>query len=339
MALRRHTAEVQQVQAALRAAVAELDEPVRQIVSYHFGWTDRDGRPAGGDSGKMLRAALVLRCAEAVAGSPEPGVVGAVAVELIHNSSLLHDDVMDLDPTRRHRPTAWTIYGTSPALLAGNALLVLGLSVLLRDGGDRAGPATHLLAGTYQQLTIGQALDVGFESRARVALDECHRMADGKTAALLACATKMGALLAGAGQTTIDALGDFGRHLGMAFQTIDDILGIWGDPMRTGKPVGADIRARKKSLPVAYALSMAESGALADFYAASGELASSEEPTVLDVERVTAMLDDLGARTWAEERAQHHRQAATASLTRAGLDAKAETQLLALARMVTTRAS
>jgi len=125
----------------------------------------------------------------------------------------------------------------------------------------------------------------------------------------------------------------------MAFQTVDDILGIWGNPMSTGKPVGADIRARKKSLPVAYALSRAESGALTDFYGASGELAASGEPTAQDVERVTAMLDDLGARTWAEERAQHHLQAAVASLSRAGIDAESETRLLALARMVTTRTS
>jgi geranylgeranyl diphosphate synthase type I len=332
LALRQHPEEGARVQAALRAAVADLASPVRQIVTYHFGWADPAGRPAEGDSGKMFRAALVLRCAEAVAGSPDPGLAGAVAVELIHNSSLLQDDVMDLDRTRRHRPTAWTIFGASPTLLAGNALLVLALRVLLRGGGSRAVPATHLLAESYQHLIVGQTLDVEFESRPHVPLRDSHRMANGKTAALLKCAAQMGALLAGAPDGTVSALGGFGRHLGMAFQFVDDILGIWGDQRSTGKPVGADIRARKKSLPVAYALEK-EPGRLASFYA------GSDVPTSQDVERVRAALEELGARTWAANQAQNHLHAATASLTAAGLPAEHESQLLALAHMVTRRTS
>jgi geranylgeranyl diphosphate synthase type I len=322
-----------EIQPALRAAVAELREPVRGIASYHFGWTTAQGRPAQGNGGKYLRAALVLRCAQAISGSPGAGLPGAVAVELVHNSTLLQDDVMDLDRIRRHRPTAWTLYGTSQALLAGDALVVLGLSVLMRDAGARGVPAAQLLADSYQRIIVGQALDVGFEARADVPLDDCYQMVSGKTAALLACATKLGALLAGADQAAVDALGAFGHHLGVAFQFVDDILGIWGEPASTGKPVGSDILTRKKSLPVAYALATADPGPVIDFYA------QTDPPTPRQVEDTSAELDALGAREWAERRAQHHLRTAIACLDRAELSGESRDSLLELARMAITRTS
>jgi geranylgeranyl diphosphate synthase type I len=315
----------------LRAAVQQLAEPVRRIGTYHFGWTTADGRPAADDSGKLLRAALALRSAEVVAGSPEPGVPGAVAVELLHNSSLLKDDVMDDDRLRRGRPTAWTVFGAPAALLASDALITLAFTVLIRDGGPHGVPATHLLADTYQQLLLGQLLDIGLSAEADADLGDCYRMIEGKTAALIECAAGIGAMLAGADAGIQTALRGFGRQIGLAFQIVDDILGIWGDPRRTGKPVGSDIRNRKKSLPVAYALSLPNAGRLIDFYS------RSDDPGPDEVQQVTLALEAANARTWAEARVRHHLQAARSQLELSELTAERQTPLLALADLLTAR--
>jgi geranylgeranyl diphosphate synthase type I len=315
----------------LHAAVQQLAEPVRRIATYHFGWTTADGRPAAGDSGKMFRAALALRSAEVVAGLSGPGVPAAVAIELLHNSSLLKDDVMDNDRLRRDRPTAWTVFGASEALLASDALMTLAFTVLMRDGGPHGVPAAQLLADTYQQLLLGQMLDVGFAAEADVDLGDCYRMIDGKTAALIACAAEIGAMLAGADAGIRTALRGFGRQLGLAFQIVDDILGIWGDPQRTGKPVGSDIRNRKKSLPVAYALSLPKAGHLIDFYS------RSDDPGPDEVQQVTLALEAANARTWAEARVRHHLRAARSQLDLSELAAERQIPLLALADLVTGR--
>jgi geranylgeranyl diphosphate synthase type I len=241
-------------------------------------------------------------------------------------------DVMDGDEWRRHRPTSWTVFGESPALLASDALIVLALSMLVREAGARGASAAGVLADAYQQLVVGQLMDIGFQSRTSVTLEECHRMVEGKTAALTSCAAQMGAVLAGADSATVTALGEFGRHLGLAFQFTDDVLGIWGDPTLTGKPVGADIGTRKKSLPVAFALSSPESvGSLTAFYQ------RSDEPDRDEIEQVTARLEALGARSWAESRADLRYTAACDSLDRAGLAEQSQVALRVLARLAAKR--
>nr|WP_239063255.1 polyprenyl synthetase family protein [Streptomyces sp. SID13031] len=280
----------------------------------------------------MLRPAIVIRCAQAVGGSWDSALPGAVAVELAHNSSLLQDDVMDHDRLRRHRPTAWTVFGESAALLAGDALIVLALSVLLRHGSASRVTAANALAETYQRLVVGQVLDLDFEARSSVTTEDCYRMADGKTASLLACAARLGAVLGGADTATTTALEAFGRHLGLAFQLVDDVLGIWGNPARTGKPVGADIRTRKKSLPVAFALSIAEpSDDLTEFYT------QSHVPDDEQIRSVTARLGALGALAWTRAETDQHLQAATRSLDEAHLSATGREELLALIDFAGTR--
>ncbi len=313
------------VDAELRAAVLQLDESIRRVVSYHFGWTTADGRQSNGDHGKMLRSAIVIRCAQGVGGSLNAALPGAVAVELAHNSSLLQDDVMDHDQLRRHRPTAWTVFGESAALLAGDALIVLAFSVLLRHGNASGVAAASVLAETYRQLVIGQALDLDFETRSSVTPADCYRMVDGKTASLVACAAHLGALLGGADTATITALEAYGRHLGLAFQLADDMLGIWGDPTQTGKPVGADIRTRKKSLPVTYALSVAPPGDdLIGFYA------RPHMPDEAEIRPMTARLESLGALDWGRAEADRHLQAARRSLDAAHLASTSRQELLTL---------
>jgi geranylgeranyl diphosphate synthase type I len=301
---------------ALQEAVSRLEPSIREVVEYHLGLI--------GGGGKALRPALALLSAEAARGSAEDALPGAVSVELVHNFSLLHDDVMDADQERHHRPTAWTVYGESRAILAGDALQTLSIQVLddLR--------AVAMVAGATQRMIAGQALDLGLEGRMDATVDECLRMIAGKTAALLSCSTGVGALLTGASDGTVTALASFGEQLGMAFQAVDDLLGIWGRPEVTGKPVGNDLRQRKVSLPVAAGLESEEAPHLR-------ELLSSDELTDEDVREATRLLERAGARAFAAEEADRRLGLAFAELERADLDPEPRDELAALARFITER--
>jgi geranylgeranyl diphosphate synthase type I len=312
------------VRTALRAAVDTLPGPARTVAGYHLGWLDERGGPAEAPAGKSIRPAFVLAAARATGRTGDP-VPGAVAVELVHNFSLLHDDVMDGDLTRRHRPTAWAVFGVGPAVLAGDALLTLALDLLRPH--HTAAPA---LAAAVQELIDGQFADLAFEERADVALDECLAMADAKTAALLGCSTALGAILAGAPPEQVRMLERAGRELGLAFQIVDDLLGIWGDPAVTGKPVGADLARRKKSIPVVAALTSGtpEGAELAARYA---------EPDLHDVAEEARLVAMTGARAWCQDRiSELHDRAVQRIRTACPAD---PAELLALARRVTERRS
>ena len=241
-------------QPLMRDTIARLNPSLRDVVSYHLGWTDASGNQAPAKGGKGIRSALATLSAEATWADAEVGAPGGVAVELVHNFSLLHDDLMDGDVERRHRPTVWALWGPSVALIAGDALSTLAIDVLLRTPNPTAPAAAAALVQATSEMIAGQADDLAFEARRSVSVEECMAMSTAKTGALLGCAASIGAILAGAPPTTVQALRDFGRHLGVAFQAVDDLLGIWGDPARTGKPIGNDIRQRKKSMPLVAAL-------------------------------------------------------------------------------------
>jgi len=293
----------------LRAAVGHLPEPLRRICEYHFGWRDVHGKPVDGKPGKALRPALTLLTARAVGGDTADAIPAAVAVELVHNFSLLHDDVMDRDQTRRHQPTAWTVFGTSEAILAGDALLAQASYTLAA-----AGPtAVQWLNDAVIELCQGQAQDLAFESRDDVVLDECIAMAHRKTSALLEVSCALGALAGGADEFTVRLMRDFGRHLGLAFQLVDDLLGIWGSPGDTGKPAHSDLANRKKSLPVVAALtsSTAHGHALAQLYL------TSTPPNTDDLEYLAALVEKAGGRQWASTRAADEIDKAMDCLARA----------------------
>ncbi|MGW3204665.1 family 2 encapsulin nanocompartment cargo protein polyprenyl transferase [Streptomyces sp. NPDC001135] len=324
----------------LRAALESLPGSIRRIALYHFGWQHADGTPATGEAGKAIRPALVLAAAAALGGpAARTGAVrAAVAVELVHNFTLLHDDVMDRDTSRRHRPTAWTVFGDADAILAGDALQALALRLLAEDPHPASGSAAARLADCVLELCAGQHTDTDLERRApdEVTLDEVLTMAEAKTGALLGCACALGALYAGADDEDVAALDGFGRQAGLAFQLIDDVIGIWGDPRRTGKPAGADLAARKKSLPVVAALSTGTEAAaeLAELYGApyvSGD-AEGIARTALAVERA-------GGRDWAQAEAADRMARAVQELSRAVPAPEAADGLLALAEFVTRRSS
>ncbi|QFZ19566.1 family 2 encapsulin nanocompartment cargo protein polyprenyl transferase [Saccharothrix syringae] len=313
----------------LRAAVARLPASVRGIAAYHLGWSDEHGGPTGADAGKALRPALALLAAGVVGGTAEQALPAAVAVELVHNFSLLHDDVMDGDTTRRHRPTAWSVFGANPAILAGDSLLVLALDVLA----DSGRPAAGLLAAAVQRLIDGQSADLSFERRADVRPEECVRMAEDKTGALVGASCALGALFGGGRADQVDRLRRFGEGVGLAFQFVDDLLGIWGDPEVTGKPVHSDLRNRKKSLPVVAALNSDDEAGreLRALYHRAGPLSEA------DLARAAHLVESCGARAWSQARADDLLARATTHLRAAGPGERAARELDALARLATRR--
>ncbi|MFC0547140.1 family 2 encapsulin nanocompartment cargo protein polyprenyl transferase [Kutzneria chonburiensis] len=321
------------VDPAMRAAVDTLPASMRRVAGYHYGWWDADGTPRSGDAGKAIRPTLAVLCADAVGGSIVDAVPAAVAVEMVHNFSLLHDDVMDGDVSRRHRPTAWTVFGTGPAILAGDALLTLAFDVLAGSGHPGSRDAMRMISTAVQDLVEGQCEDVSFEERSDVDLSECLGMAGEKTGALLACSTAIGALYGGGTTAQIEHMRVFGEHLGLAFQLVDDLLGIWGDPRVTGKPVHSDLVSRKKSLPVVAALTSGEP--------AAAELASlyGRQDSLSDVElaRAAELVDLAGGKSWTQREAVDQLDLALAELALAAPVPRAAAELTALARLVTRR--
>jgi geranylgeranyl diphosphate synthase type I len=299
---------------ALRRATEGLAPQMRRVAGYHFGWLDAAGNEQDSDRGKGIRYTMALLGTEAVGAPVETGIPGGVAVELIHNFSLLHDDLMDGDEERHHRATAWTVFGSSAAILGGVALLALAEDVLLDLGTPQGAAAASLLTKATARLVTGQTDDLEFESRTAVPLAECVRMAGNKTAALISASAAIGAVLAGAPDRTVTALSAFGEHLGLAFQLVDDLLGIWGAPELTGKPVLADLKAGKKTLPVSAALHAG--GSAADELAAL--LADgSEDPGRFA--REAELIELAGGRSWTVQEAGRQLALAQEQLAGAGL--------------------
>jgi geranylgeranyl diphosphate synthase type I len=275
-----------------------------------------------------VRAALAVIGAAASGGTEHDGVLGAVAVELVHNYSLVHDDIIDNDKERRHRPTVWAAFGTGRAIVVGDALANLATQLLLEDPTPRRVRATKLLADATAEMIRGQADDMAFERRQQVSPEECLKMEEGKTGALLSCASAIGGVLAGADDATIDALATFGLRLGLAFQAVDDVLGIWGKPAKTGKPVGSDLLAHKKSLPVVIAL--AAGGAELD------ALLSTELAEV-DVLAAAHLIEETGARREVMAIADRALSEALHALESVPLVEAYRDELVAIARFVTER--
>jgi geranylgeranyl diphosphate synthase type I len=310
---------------------------MRKIAAYHLGWLDAEGQPVSGDGvgGKAIRPTLAVLSAEAGGGSASDGVPAAVAVELVHNFSLLHDDIMDRDVERRHRPTAWVVFGEGQAILAGNAMLTAAIDLLVRDGvaGQRS---LACLLSAVESLISGQSADLALGSGDDVELDEVLAMEAGKTAALLACSASIGAIAAGAPAAVVDGLAAYGHELGMAFQLVDDILGITGDAAATGKSSSSDVRAGKRSAPIVAALtSGTHASKLLARLLADGPPTSDD-----DVTYATKLIDEAGGLDWAADEADRRLALALARLgeiSKFSVPAGTTSDLAALARYVVER--
>jgi geranylgeranyl diphosphate synthase, type I len=305
------------VRPALEEAVRRLEPALREPALHHL---------AGG--GKGVRGALAVIGAAACSASEADGVLGAVAIELVHNYSLIHDDIIDNDEERRHRPTVWAAFGTGRAIVVGDALANLATQLLLEDPTGPRVRAAQLLTEATALMISGQADDMAFERRDAVSAEECLKMEEGKTGALLSCASAIGAVLAGADDSAIKALGTFGLRVGIAFQAVDDVLGIWGEPATTGKPVGSDLLTHKKSLPVAIA--RATGG---DQLAAALDAVASEA----DVAEATRLIEATGARSEVMAIADRALSEALEAIESVPLVERYRAELVAIARFVTER--
>lgn len=250
------------LEAAMKETVAEGEGKLQRhygMMRYHLGWADEQLRPAKAPAGKRLRPLLCLLSCEACGGDWRNALPVGVALELIHNFSLVHDDIQDRSPTRRHRPTVWKLWGEALAINVGDGLLILAhlaLRELTKSGipPERVTEVYRILDEACLALIEGQFLDISFEREERVSLGEYLRMVRGKTAALMAASTRLGAFIATEDAEIVEHFRAFGENLGFAFQVQDDILGLWGDEAVTGKPVADDLRQRKKTLPIIYAM-------------------------------------------------------------------------------------
>ncbi len=251
-----------QIQAEMRAVFPEVEGRLSRFYAmqeYHLGWRNEDLSPAAADPGKLIRPQLVLLACAAAGGDPQQALPLAAGVQLLHDFSLIHDDIEDDSALRRGRRNAWRIWGLAHGINAGDAMFTLAHLALHRLA-DRGLPPERIVAilRRFDEIILriceGQFLDLSFEGDLSITPAEYLTMIGGKTAALIAGATELGARAAGAAEPVVDALAAFGRALGLAFQIEDDILGIWGAPEQTGKPFAADLYRRKVSLPVVHAL-------------------------------------------------------------------------------------
>jgi geranylgeranyl diphosphate synthase type I len=311
------------IEREMREVVGEGTGPFFGWIRYHLGWEDRDGNPAGASAGKLMRPVALLLADELCGGRWEDALPAAAAVELVHNFSLLHDDVEDRSDLRRGRPTLWTFAGEAQAINAGDGLFTIARLAMYRLR-DRAVPPDRILAAMRElddaclRLVQGQYLDIAFEEREAVSSDEYVEMAGGKTAAMFAAPFALGAILAGAHPAAVEAFRSFGQDVGLAFQAVDDVLGIWGDPAVTGKPAGDDLRARKRSLPVIAALE--GGGEAAEEIARAYATPHDPDEDESHIERLAALIERAGGREAAEAAAQRHGERAVQSLRQAELD-------------------
>jgi geranylgeranyl diphosphate synthase type I len=327
-----------EIEAALAAGA---DLPLYRMACYHLGWRDERLEPVDEAArrrhgGKRLRGVLCLLACEAVGGEGRRAAPAGAAVELIHNFSLVHDDIEDGDAERRHRPTVWKLWGVPHAINVGSSMQamvnVAALRLAREFPADTTLAALETLTSAIVQMTEGQYLDMAAQDARELSLDGYFQMTGGKTAALVEAALRVGARLGTADPQRIDWLAGFGLAFGLAFQARDDYLGIWGEPARTGKPVGSDILQGKRSLPVVHGLARAAAGS------PEGQqlrVALRER----DVIAVLAALEQTGTRDFVRTSVDHHTQAALRALAAAQVTGPSAEAIRAIAEFALGRES
>lgn len=308
------------VQVELKSVIDSCPSVLCDMLRYHMGWQDEHGHSCDRESGKFVRPTLCLLSCQAVGGDTSQILPAAAAIELIHNFSLIHDDIEDVSDERHHRPTIWKLWGQSQAINAGDAMFTLAYVALLKlkergISDEKIAGAIRMLSLACLELCDGQYLDIEYENRLDINIEDYLDMAAKKTAALFALSTALGAYLGNADIRLVDFFHMFGKELGIAYQIYDDISGIWGTSEKIGKSVG-DILQRKKTLPVVYGLQNSEGTErkkLMKFY-------TQKSIEGKDIREVKEILTQSGARDYAENLAQQCFHKALAHLEATGLD-------------------
>jgi len=333
------------VQPVMRRAVDHLDgaEPMLAgMARYHLGWVDRDFEPVRNvDQGKRMRPEIALLCCEAAGGTAEQAAQLAAAIELLHNFTLVHDDIQDRSPTRRHRETVWSIWGESQAINTGDALFAAAHLALFELRGQAISAERILsIAEAFDRMSIeivaGQVADLSFETRLDVRPGEYLKMIEGKTAAIVRFSAWAGAEIAGASETVARAFGDFGLDLGLGFQIQDDLLGTWASAAETGKAAADDIRRKKKSLPILMLYERADAAGLTmlDRWYAQREINTTGIGEILGLLNQYAVRPEIEAQVRA-----HHDRAVSALLLAAPIDSPARAALLQRIDLLASRSS
>ena len=335
MNLKQHTEiMLPAIEKELQEQVARLGQrnivPFHEMLTYHMGWT---GEGAGREAtGKRIRPLILLLATASLGADWKTSLPAAAAVELVHNFSLVHDDVQDNSEKRRGRPTVWTKWGVPMAINVGDALFVIAnqavMDLIKSHPASTVVRAATILHDTCLDLTRGQFLDMSYEERNDLNLEDYWPMIGGKTSALLSACTHIGSLLGNAEEEIQEAYRQFGYHLGLAFQVQDDILGIWGDEAVTGKSAASDLVEGKNSLPVLFALG--KKGIFAERWK-QGPITAGE------VKAIAAQLENEGGRNFAVEMAEKETQIALEYLSKTDLHGAAGESMLDLANMLLKR--
>jgi len=308
------------VRAELKEIIDSNSSSLYNMLRYHMGWRDENGNPCYEKSSKFIRPTLCLLSCQAVGGDIPRILPAAAALELVHNLSLIHDDIQDDSSERHHRPTVWKLWGQPQAINAGDAMYALAYSTLLRLRENsipdkKVIGSVQILSAACMELCEGQFLDIEYESRLDVTIEDYLSMATKKTAALIAASTSLGAYLGSEDEGVVNSFYLFGKGLGMAYQIRDDILGIWGVEENVGKSTN-DISQKKKTLPVVYGLQNskpAERKKLEELY-------SRESLNGDDVAQVIEILEQTGARDYAQNLAEHYHYQTLAQCDSIGID-------------------
>ena len=306
-----------QIEDGLSLALSEGPVELVHCARYVMGWEEVDGTPVANASGKRIRPALVMFAASLFTDRPEVALPGAVAVELVHNFSLVHDEIQDRDASRHGRPTLYAIHGDAQAINAGDFIYARAIRALLeaRVPAERQVAALGALQEAIERMIDGQWQDLTFETRRDVSTDEYVSMIAGKTGAMLAVPLAIGAMLAGASESSANSLRAWGEQVGLAFQVWDDYLGIWGEPNLTGKSNTNDIARKKKTLPIIHGLSTTARGVIEAAYA-------RDHASESDIQAVVTALNEAGSDQFTSTTAE--RYVAQADTLLDGLDVAAE---------------
>ncbi len=333
--LQRYRAELE---AELRFAVGETSLPMYDMMRYHLGWIDERGNPQTANTGKRLRPILCLLACQAVGGEWRQALPAAAAVELVHNFSLIHDDIQDASVERRGRATVWHIWGQPQAINLGDGMYTLALSSLLRleDAGiphQKVVRAARILNEASLKLCEGQYLDMSYENCLDIGINDYLEMIGCKTAALLRCSLEIGALLGTDDESLLTHLRLFGHNLGMTFQVHDDVLSLWGDQKVTGKSNTSDILTKKKTLPIVYALEKTKGEDRELLWSIYRKKVISPR----DVENVLHILNRLDAQSYVQGVSDRHYRQALSELNAADIPSPAKEELKTVAAFLLKR--
>lgn len=282
--------------------------------------------------GKRIRPVLTLMGAELFGGNISSAMPSALAVELFHNFTLIHDDIMDKAPLRRGMETVHTKWNENIAILSGDVLFVKAYQLLEKQEERHLGPLMKLFNRTAIEVCEGQQMDMDFETRSDVSIDEYLKMIRLKTSVLLGCALEMGAIIAEADATNRSAIYAFGEHLGMAFQIQDDILDLYADPDKFGKQVGGDVLADKKTLLSLNAHKMANPGQKAELI-----VLQSESNVMKKIEMAQELFAEIGAKDACVDVMNEHHNKALEALSSISGNEDVKQHLHALAEFLLVR--